>query len=228
MSLDDLQDRLGYRFADRGLLDLALSRRSWAQERVPVAADNERLEFLGDAVLKLVVSRWLYDERDGREGELSELRDEVIKGSTLTARAQGLGLAEVLRLGRGEEADGGRQRPAALEDVFEAVTGAIYLDGGLSAARGFLLRVLGADLARGEVSRNPKTALQEFVQGRGESTPRYVTVDTSGPPHQPVFRRAVFVGERCLGEGRGRSKKAADLEAARAALAAVDTEGADG
>lgn len=188
--------------------------------------DNERLEFLGDAVLNLCVTDYIFRAYPDRpEGELSKLRAATVRAETLAATAERLGLGQWLRLGRGEEATGGRHRPSVLADAFEALVAAIYLEAGLEGAKGFILQALGDEIRRlAESDRScddPKTVLQELSRRRGLGQPAYQVVDTAGPEHDPRFTVEVFLGGRSLGRATGRSKKAAEREAARIALEAL-------
>ena len=219
-----IERALGHRFEDRRLLETALTHRSYAHERGAEASTSyERLEFLGDAFLGLVVSDWLLrDDAEAAEGVLSRRRQSVVCSTTLAAVARRLGLGSAIRLGRGEEVTGGRDKPSLLGDVFEAVLGAIYLDGGVRAARAFVRRELSAALAatRGEAmsATDYKTRLQEAVQARLQRTPTYRLVGTSGPDHAREFVAEVRIGRRVLGRGRGTNRKRAEQEAARLAL----------
>jgi ribonuclease-3 len=223
-ALDELEQYLGYRFSDRSLLETALTHRSHAHEKGQRSARNyERLEFLGDALLGFVVSDWLYrnDER-AAEGVLSRRRQSVVRTSTLAETADRLGLGRAIRLGRGEERTGGRQKSSLLADTFEAVLGAIYLDGGIRAARSFVRRVLGPGLHRASESRwtsdDFKTRLQEATQAKLQRTPRYRIVSTTGPDHALEFEVEVLLGDQVLGKGTGANRKRAEQEAARQAM----------
>lgn len=220
----EVETRLGYRFRDPWLLETALTHSSHRHERQHVATDYERLEFLGDALLGfLVADRLFRDDAEASEGLLSRRRIAVVRRSTLADAAQAMGLGEVVRLGRGEAASGGGRKASVLADVFEAVLGAVYLDGGLRAARAFVRRHLGERLRETEGAEpdDPKTTLQETIQGRSRRTPRYRLVSTSGPAHAMLFEAEVTVAGRVLGRGSGTNRKRAESEAARAALAAL-------
>lgn len=221
---EDLQRRTGIRFGDEALLRQALVHSSYVNEHPhEVLGSNERLEFLGDAVLQLVVSELLYRRHaDLPEGELTRARAAVVSTPTLSRKGRELGLGRFLLLGRGEESTGGRDRPSLLENAFEALVGAVYLDGGLDRARALVERLLGDEIdraVRGESVRDWKTALQEAVQRDGRA-PEYSVVAASGPDHARTFEVVVLVEGRELGRGRGRSKKEAEQEAARVALQA--------
>jgi len=208
---------------DAGLLRQALTHTSYSNEhRVPGSSSNERLEFLGDAVLELVMSDHLYRSFPRlSEGELTELRARVVCEAALAKQARRLGLGELLRLGRGEEAAGGRTRPSLLADAFEAVVGAVYLEGGLPAAQRFILAQLGATVAasaQAGANTNFKSMLQEFVQGQGRAAPVYRLLAERGPDHAKEYEVAALVDGREVGRGSGRRKQEAEQEAARHAL----------
>jgi len=214
-----LERLLGHRFRDRGLLDAALTHRSFAHERGE-AEHYERLEFLGDAVLGLLAAERLYREHpDEPEGELSKRKGFLVSRPVLAGRAEELGLGEALRLGVGEERSGGREKASLLADALEALIGAVYLDGGLAAARKVvdpLLTAGGTRPAHG--ARDPKTRLQEVAQGRGWALPEYRLLDASGPDHAKRFRVECRLQGEPAGVGEGRTKKAAEQDAAAAAL----------
>jgi len=220
--LDDLQQRLGYMFRDVDLLKLALTHPSIAHEATGLTPHNQRLEFLGDAVLSLALTQELYEKfRTVSEGPLTKARAQMVNRRTLADQAQRLGIGEYLILSRGEEINGGRQRRSSLADAFEALLGAIFLDGGFQAAREFILRRFRD--AFGELTsipslENPKGALQEALQEHSAGPPRYEMTSATGPDHDRMFECAVYHGNVELGRGRGKSKKAAESEAALAAL----------
>lgn len=219
-----LDSALGYRFRDAALLKTALTHRSHSYEhRAAGGADYERLEFLGDALLGFLVAEWLYrDDAGAAEGTLSRRRQSIVRSSTLAAAARALGLGRSVRLGRGEERTGGRDKPSLLADTFEAVLGAVYLDGGIRPARAFVRRHLGPRMRRtrntAQSSDDFKTRLQESVQAKLQSTPRYRIVSTTGPAHARAFEVEVLVGGRVVCRGAGSSRKQAEQEAARKAL----------
>jgi ribonuclease-3 len=225
---DELQTRLGYTFRDTALLRLALTHPSVAHERGPPVQTNQRLEFLGDAVLQLVLTRELYDRfPDLGEGPLTKARAKLVNRRALAERARGLDLGAHLTLSRGEELHGGRDRPSALADAFEAVLGAVLLDGGFDAARELIVRKFGPaleDLAVTPVLDNPKGELQEFLQAGSLEAPQYRVVSASGPDHDRVFECTVHHGGEELARGAGKSKKAAESEAALAALRKLKAE----
>jgi ribonuclease-3 len=224
--LADLVRRIGYEFSDAALLRRALAHRSYCAE-VSGELSNERLEYLGDAVLGWVVADLVYrrfPELD--EGRLTDLRKSVVNAAALAEVARGLLLGDHLLLGRGEDAAGGRNKPSILSDALEAVIGAVYLDGGAGAAHDIVERLVGPSLvdAGGPVSRaDHKTQLQELTARRFDSAPAYV-VRSEGPDHELRFFATVFVTGRPLGEGEGSSKKLAEQAAAAVAVARIVDE----
>jgi ribonuclease-3 len=213
-----LAERLGHTFDDIGLLQLALAHRSWCGEQEGGAPSNERLEYLGDAILGLVVARYSYEHfPDFPEGMLAKVRSAVVNTRVLAQVGERLGVGDVLLLGRGEESSGGRTKASILADGFEAVLGAIYLDAGWEAAERLILRELTEPIARAGAEPDDfdhKSRLQEKAVRGGHGTPRYVVVGT-GPDHERAYSAEVFVGGNLVGEGAGRSKKDAEQEAAR-------------
>jgi ribonuclease-3 len=222
-------EALGYSFRDPALLEQALTHRSYTNEATASqdagpCPDNERLEFLGDAVLELCVSRLLYDRHPGLpEGNLTQLRARVVSTRPLARVARGLGLGSMIRLGVGEDRSGGRNRSSVLADTLEALVAAIYLDAGLDTAMGFIARVLGPSLELADPARakDPKSLLQEWSQDQDGSVPRYQVTRVRGPDHAAEFEAEVWVGSRSLGRGQGASKKEAERAAASLALAAL-------
>lgn len=225
----DLEARLGHRFADRGLLARAMTHRSYANEqRVSTGGDNERLEFLGDAVLDLIVGHQLFRLHPGAaEGELSRLRAELVSAPSLAHLAQGLHLAESLLLGRGEERSGGRDRENLQADGLEAVIGAVFLDAGYAAAEAVVCRLFRSLLENAALSAGHdfKTRLQELLQARWQLRPVYRLVASSGPDHQRHYEIEVQAAGVVLGRGAGPTKKRAEQDAASAALARLEQEG---
>jgi ribonuclease III len=218
--LDDFQRRLGHRFQRSGLLVQALTHRSFSADH------NERLEFLGDSVLNLAVSALLFERLpDMPEGDLSRVRANLVKQDALAALAAEVLLAPGLRLGEGERRSGGQQRPSILADALEALIGAVYLDAGFDAAQALVRRLyanvpLNAQMT--QRAKDPKTELQEWLQGRKMQLPVYQVVATSGEAHQQTFDVACVVEERGWTErGRGASRRAAEQAAAAAMLARV-------
>ncbi|MDR3563847.1 MAG: ribonuclease III [Negativicutes bacterium] len=215
--------KLGVTFSDSGLLRQALTHTSFANEaKGETIPNNERLEFLGDAVLDLIVSEYLYRQYSHLpEGELTKARAAIVCEQALANQAIAIRLGESLLLGRGEAASGGRERVSILADAFEAVIGAIYLDGGYAAARQFILSHLQQGLAsieRGEYAKDYKTLLQEIAQRSGDCKISYEVIAESGPDHHKTFEVAVFVNGGRQGTGTGRSKKEAEQRAALEAL----------
>jgi ribonuclease-3 len=224
-NLTVLQDRLGYQFGDVSLLKLALTHPSVAHESPGNVQHNQRLEFLGDAVLSLVLTQELYQRfPEMGEGPLTKARAQMVNRRTLAEEARRLQLGENLILSHGEEASGGRNRPSALADAYEALLGAIFLDGGFDAAREFILRCfLDAFGALNQIPNleNPKGDLQEVLQAESSEAPQYELTAVSGPDHDRVFECAVYHAGAELGRGLGKSKKAAESAAALAALSAL-------
>ena len=238
-----LEERLGHKFSNRELLDRALTHSSAIPELRGAGADapadsthlsdNERLEFLGDAVLELLASEYLLAAfPEWSEGQLSKSRARIVNASSLESAARRLHLGEHLRLGRGEEKTGGREKQTLLADAFEAVVAAVYLDSGLSAARGLLQRVLFEQALeeRGEriAESDRKSALQEFLQGRGQAPAEYRLAGESGPDHQKTFQIEVWINGKCLARGEGSTKKEAEQRAARSALEQLERTGVKG
>jgi len=237
-----LEERLGHKFSNRELLDRALTHSSAIPELRGAAgdapegvdlSDNERLEFLGDAVLELLASEYLLAAfPEWSEGQLSKSRARIVNAGSLEAAARRLRLGEHLRLGRGEEKTGGREKQTLLADAFEAVVAAVYLDAGLAAARELLQRVLFEQALeeRGEriAESDRKSALQEFLQGRGQPPAEYRLAGESGPDHQKTFQIEVWVGGECLARGVGSTKKEAEQRAARSALEQLERTGVKG
>jgi|HubBroStandDraft_3_1064219.scaffolds.fasta_scaffold07265_3 ribonuclease-3 len=227
----ELVSLLGHLFRDAQLLLQALMHSSRIPERAAEepAESNEKLEFLGDAVLELVVSEELVREfPEWTEGQLSKSRARLVNATAISLSAQRLGLGKYLRLGRGEEKTGGRTKPALLADAYEALIAAIYLDGGLEAARGFVRRTLVEGAIAGEAERmghtDHKSALQEFLQSRGMAPGAYHVIAESGPDHQKTFRVEVRIAGQTPAMGLGRTKKEAEQSAAIAALIQLGAE----
>jgi ribonuclease III len=226
--LDCLEARLGWSFRDRRLLELALTHPSVAHGQEDNQQHNQRLEFLGDTVLSLVLTRELYQRFPSYgEGPLTKARAQMVNRRSLAERARRLGVGECLRLSHGEETNGGRLRPSALADALEALVGAVFLDGGLDAAREVVLACFQDSLGGFSVLpriENPKGELQELLQAGSVLGPRYQLAAMSGPDHDREFECLVFHGEVELGRGRGKTKKAAESQAALAALAALSAQ----
>jgi ribonuclease-3 len=218
----ELQQAVGITFRDVSLLQQAFIHSSYINENPgSQLSDNERLEFLGDAILSFVIAEALYREFPHfGEGELTEIRISLIRQETLAEVASTLKLGDYILVGKGEESSGGRQRQTNLADAFEALIGAIFLDQGLDAASGFVLSKLHIRLeeikAKG-IGRNYKALLQEFTQAKYKQLPTYRVVEASGPDHDKGFTVEVVLGDRVSGTGTGKSKRAAEMDAARAA-----------
>jgi ribonuclease-3 len=227
-----LLSRLGHSFADEGLARQALTHKSYANEQVPSIGDNQRLEFLGDAVLGLVVAEALMDQLPcAPEGELTPRRAALVNETTLAEVASELDLGSAMLLGRGEEMSLGRRRPSILADAIEALIGAVYLDAGLSAASQVALRLLSGRLshaARGKLQADPKTQLQEQLQAQGQEHPIYRVADTRGPDHDKEYEVEIIINGEILAVGVGKSKKEAEKRAAQAALGSLATQNEEG
>ena len=227
----DLQERLGHVFRDKGLLQLALTHPSVAHEQGAPVQHNQRLEFLGDAVLQLVLTRELYDKfPDFGEGPLTKARAKLVNRRTLADKGRDLGLGAHLILSRGEETHGGRERPSALADAFEAVVGAVFQDGGFDVAEKFVLQHFKDEfsgLSNIPILENPKGELQELLQAKSQDAPLYHVVSTTGPDHDRVFECTVHHAGRELARGRGKSKKEAESQAAFEALTKLRSEQAN-
>jgi ribonuclease-3 len=214
----ELEKRLGYKFSNRDLLEMALLHRSYRYEVKDVATDNQRLEFLGDAVAGFLVAAQLYRiDCEGDEGILTELRSRVTSGKAMANVARDIQLGDFMRLGKGEEMAGGRKREALLADGLEAVIGAAYLDGGVKAAEKIVAKLLIPLLGEkpsDEWMANPKGKLQELSQGLYSCGPEYKCISEEGPAHRKVFVVEAIVGGARLGQGTGPSKRVAETEAA--------------
>jgi ribonuclease III len=217
-----LQERLGYRFRDEHLIRLALTHPSVAHEQNNPLPHNQRLEFLGDAVLGAILSRELFKKfPDADEGLLTKSRAKLVNRTTLAAHGRAMDLGAHLRLSKGEENSGGRERDSSLTDAFEAILGAMFLDGGFDAVCEFVLREFSSDLepanGNGDIG-NPKGELQELLQARSPNAPQYQTISAEGPDHAPEFECAVLHDGVELARGRGKSKRTAEANAALEAL----------
>jgi ribonuclease-3 len=221
--LGTLSRRLGYEFVDQSLLSRALAHRSWCAE-VGGQPSNERLEFLGDAVLGWVVAEIAYRRHgDLPEGKLTDLRKSVVNATALAEVAEEIGLGQWMLLGKGEDAAGGRQKPSILSDAFEAVLGAVYLDGGVEPAKALVGRLFSdrLEVAAGKLDRlDHKTVLQELTARLYDTAPVYLLTE-SGPDHSKTFRATVLVAGNALGAGEGKSKKLAEQQAASEAYDAI-------
>ncbi len=229
MTLENTESLLGLSFGDKSLLTRALTHRSYLNENPDLPyLDNERLEFLGDAILDFVAAEYLYQRYpEMSEGDLTSLRAALVKGETLARFAVDLGLPAHLLMSRGEDAAGGRTRVPLLAGALEALIGALYLDQGLDPARELVLRFLPAEaehIHQERLDRDAKSLLQELSQGRLQVTPQYRLVQTRGPDHAKEFTIEVVLKDQVYGRGAGRSKQVAEQEAARVALNALREE----
>ena len=217
--IKEFQEKIGYQFQQEGLLRQALTHSSYANEhRMKKLSDNERLEFLGDAVLEIVTSDFLYHEHsDVPEGELTRVRASIVCEQTLAFCTRTLNLGDYLFLGKGEDQTGGRKRKSILSDAFEAIIGAIYLDGGFANAKEFIHRFVLNNVEHMQLFYDSKTILQELIQGKHEQL-SYELIDESGPDHDKQFTVAVLVDGERVSEGEGHTKKAAEQQAAYQAL----------
>lgn len=214
-----LEERIGYTFKNKKYLDIALTHSSYANEAKKGQTSNERQEFLGDAVLSIIVSDYLFHTCHLAEGELTKLRASMVCEKSLCGFAQKLELGKFLKLGRGEEMMGGRERPSILADAFEALLAAIYLDGGTDPARDFVLHFVTEALNSHQSSFiDYKTMLQEITQKNPEERLTYVLVNESGPDHEKSFVVEVHLNSNVIGKGVGGSKKGAEQAAAKEAL----------
>ncbi|KAI4448007.1 Ribonuclease 3 [Eubacterium plexicaudatum ASF492] len=216
----EFQKVIGYEFQQTGLLEQALTHSSYANEkRMKKHSDNERLEFLGDAVLEIICSEYLYHHYPKMpEGEMTKMRASLVCEPTLAYCTKELHLGEYLLLGRGEDHTGGRKRSSILSDALEAVIGAIYLDGGFANAKEFVLKFILTDIEHKQLFFDSKTILQETVQGQNMGAISYKLIGESGPDHDKVFQVELCIGSRRAGTGEGHTKKAAEQEAAYHAL----------
>jgi ribonuclease-3 len=231
--LRELEERLGYRFGEIGLLENALTHRSFVNENSAFPfKDNERLEFLGDAVLELTITDMLMREfPDYAEGQLSKLRASVVNEQPLAELARRFRLGEFLLLGRGEETSGGRMKPSLLANAFESIIAAMFLDGGFDRTAAFIRRFFAPLIEEGgstPVYRDYKTAVQEVCQLRFRDVPRYALISETGPDHDKLFKTSLFIGERIIATGTGRNKKEAEQQAAKTALEALQKTPDDG
>ncbi|MBQ7653984.1 MAG: ribonuclease III [Clostridia bacterium] len=218
MEIETLEKKIGYNFKNREYLHRALSHSSYVNERHNNEESNERLEFLGDSVLGIITADYYFHNFSLPEGELTKLRASTVCEKTLSSFADQIELGKYLKLGKGEERTGGRQRPSINADAFEAVIAAIYLDGGIEEARKFVLRFVERLSEKHGSFKDYKTTLQEIIQKNPEETLEYIVVDESGPDHDKSFEVEVHLNSNVIGRGKGKSKKNAEQEAAREAL----------
>ncbi len=218
--LKELEQKIGYQFRDFSLLQRAMCHSSYANERhLGRLQCNERLEFLGDAVLELATSEFLYEKYPQMpEGDATKTRASIVCEQSLAYCASVLSLGKYILLGKGEEVTGGRERPSITSDAFEALIGAIYLDGGFTSAKDFILKFVLNDLEHKKLFFDSKTILQERIQAQHEEKLHYELIREEGPDHQKLFVVQAMLGDRVIGEGSGRTKKAAEQQAAYHAL----------
>jgi ribonuclease-3 len=221
--LGELETKLGYRFANQDLLKQAIVHRSYLNEHPEIGVDNnERLEFLGDAVLELGITEYLYAQYPERsEGELTAFRAALVNADTLSRVAAGLALGDFLLLSRGEARDAGRARQTILANACEALIGALYLDGGYEPAKNFIaahLFPLTETVVAENLWQDPKSLFQERAQAAREVTPAYRLIEANGPDHDKIFKVGVYLGDELVAEGEGPSKQRAEQDAARAGL----------
>ena len=219
MEYEALERVLGHTFQNRALLETALTHTSFANEARHGTKHNERLEFLGDSVLSIVVAEYLFTHSSLPEGDLTRMRASLVCEAALFGFAQKIDLGRWLRLGHGEELGGGRTRPSVVSDAFEAVIAALYLDGGIEAARAFMLPFVTSALTKQSAEEDYKTKLQEIVQQNPSERLRYVVASQTGPDHDKHFVVEVHLNSNCIGSGEGHSKKQAEQAAAKEALA---------
>lgn len=218
--IEELEKTIGYKFKNKNLIQQALSHSSYANERKQPNGSNERLEFLGDSVLSIVVSDFLYKNLNVAEGELTKIRASLVCEKSLHIFAKQINLGDYLHLGKGEENTGGRERPSILADAFEAVIAAIYLDGGMEAAAKHILHFMPEDIHHfvKPAFSDFKTVLQEIVQKNPEEKVEYVLIGEEGPDHNKRFVVEVCLNSQVIGKGSGKSKKEAEQLAAKEAL----------
>lgn len=227
LNLEDLEERIGYRFQDRKLLKQALTHSSFTNEqKINKTEDYERLEFLGDAVLEMVSSQFLFHTYPKlSEGELTKMRASMVCEPALAFCARDLELGRFIRLGKGEELSGGRERESITSDVMEAVIGAIFLDGGIEKAREYILKFILSDMENKQLFYDSKSNLQELMQGTLKKEFHYELLEESGPEHNKCFVVEVIMEGKSLGRGLGRTKKAAEQQAAYEALLLLREQG---
>ncbi len=220
MYLNELQEKIKYNFNDQKWLEVAMTHSSYANEMKRGSPYNERLEFLGDAVLSIIVSDYLFNHFSSQEGDLTKLRAAIVCEKSLDVMAHSIDLGKYLNLGKGEEMTGGRQRPSILADAFEALIASIYMDGGIDPARDFVLPFVKEMLSDEDrlSFKDYKTILQEIIQQNPEEKLSYVLVGEKGPDHDKRFIVEVWLNSNVIGCGEGRSKKNAEQMAAKEAL----------
>lgn len=220
--LDKLQTIMRYRFNNKSVLNHALTHRSYVNETGVHVQDNERLEYLGDSVLALVVNEYLYRHFDEYpEGKLAKIKSAAVSERTLASMARKMNLGSFIQMGKGEENSGGRERSSILSNTLEAIIGAIYLDSGLKESRKFILGRIKDDIDiidNLSYMRDPKTTLQEIVQKKYKERPQYVIIEEKGPDHEKEFFIDLIVNDKKIAQGHGSSKRKAEMDAARSAL----------
>ncbi|MDP3052912.1 MAG: ribonuclease III [bacterium] len=225
MDSSKLEKEIGVEFKNKNLLKEALTHRSYLNENPSWGQHNERMEFLGDSVLELITSDFLYKKYPGRnEGDLTVLRAALINYQMLAQVAREIDLENYILLSKGEAKDTGKGREAILADAFEALLAAIYLDRGYEIAEGFILKFLLPhleEIEKKQLYRDPKSFLQEMIQEQSKVTPTYQVLEESGPDHQKIFRVGVYVNEKLIAEGKGLSKQEAEVNAAGQALSSL-------
>lgn len=220
-STSKIEARLGYEFKDKTLLALAFIHRSFVNENRDIIGHNERLEFLGDSILGMLVAEYLYRNLpETPEGELSSLRSKLVEATSCVDYVQKLNISQHILLGKGEKMNDGRGRETILADLFEAIMGAIFLDGGIEAARDFFFNNFSDDIQKilQTPIRNWKALLQDFCQKKFQKPPIYKVLEESGPDHSKIFKISVYINDHQLGHGEGSSKKEAQQAAAEDAL----------
>ncbi len=222
----DFESNIEYHFKDSSLLKKALTHSSYAHENnMKRFSDNEKLEFLGDAVLEMVSSEFLYHEYPTlSEGDLSKLRASLVCEPTLAYCAKAICLKDYILLGKGEDRTGGRERDSIVSDALEAVIGAMFLDGGIEVAKPFILKFILTDIEHKRLFYDTKTTLQEVTQARYKMGVTYELVSESGPSHDKVYESRALMGDKVLGVGKGKSKKASEQDAAYQALLSMHME----
>jgi ribonuclease-3 len=224
MNFTEFEEKIGYSFKDKALLELALTHSSYANEN-KLKKNNERFEFLGDSVLGFVTAEYLFTEFKNRpEGEMTKLRAAVVCEKSLFKFAEQINLGKYILLGRGEDSTGGRNRPSVVSDAFEAVVAAIYLDGGMEAAKPYILGFIKEAVKRETSFKDNKSLLQEYIQRVKGNTLAYEEVGEEGPDHDKTFVFRVKLNGEVIGEGKGRSKKEAEQNAAGIALEKIQNE----
>lgn len=220
--LSKLENHIGYEFKDKDKLKLALMHSSYNATTKNVNTNNERYEFLGDAVLELASSEYLFENYPNKpEGELTRLRASIVCEPTLAECARAINLGDYLLLGKGEDMTGGRNRDSIISDAMEALIGAIYLDGGFDRAREFVLKFILNDIENKQLFYDSKTILQEMIQGQKDVSLEYILVNEYGPDHNKTFEVEVKTNEKVLGHGKGRTKKRAEQQAAYEAIMSI-------